>query len=138
MTPLVRPLPGLVRRAAPGLRPGFKNWGALSLLPVYHPLWAMCAITKLYAARGGRVLSLTWHSSEMMPGCTPHLPDPTSVKKFTSKVGDWLNWLHRNYSVRCLTMGELRREMGPTAPLLTGNGDWTYDATSPQHSSFCN
>ena len=135
VTPLLPQLPGLMRALPATLaaraRASLKTWGALALLPVYHPLWAMRAITKLYAARGGRVLSLTWHSSEMMPGGTPHLPDPASVKKFIDKVGYWLNWLHRNYSVRSLTMDELRRELGPTAPVLTGSGDWTYSAASP-------
>lgn len=132
VTPLLTRLPALMRALPAALaakaRASLKTWGALALLPVYHPLWAMCAITRLYAARGGRVLSLTWHSSEMMPGCTPHLPDTASVKKFTRKVGDWLNWLHRHYSVRSLTMDELRRDLGPAAPTPEGSGDWTYDA----------
>ena len=134
VTPLLPQLPKLLRALPAALaasaRASLKTWGALALLPVYHPLWAMCAITKLYAARGGRVLSLTWHSSEMMPGCTPHLPDAAAVKKFTDKVGNWLNWLHRHYSVRSLTMDELRRQLGPTAPTPQGSGDWTYRAAS--------
>ena len=129
VTPLLPQLPELIRALPDALaakaRASLKTWGALALLPVYHPLWAMCAITKLYAARGGRVLSLTWHSSEMMPGCTPHLPDAPAVNKFTDKVGAWLNWLHRHYNVRSLTMDELRCELGPTAPTPTGKGDWT-------------
>lgn len=132
VTPLVPQLPELLRALPTALaaraRASLKTWGALALLPVYHPLWAMCAITRLYAARGGRVLSLTWHSSEMMPGCTPHLPDAAAVKKFTRKVGDWLNWLHRHYNVRSLTMDELRSELGPSAPTLQGHGDWTGGA----------
>ena len=91
----------------------------------------MCAITKIFAARGGRVLSLTWHSSEMMPGGAPHLPDAASVARFTRKVADWLNWLHRHYSVRCVTMDELRCELGPTAPTLLGKGDWTSGTANP-------
>ena len=129
VTPLLPQLPGLLRALPATLaaraRASFKTWGALALLPVYHPLWAMCAVTRLYTARGGRVLSLTWHSSEMMPGCTPHLPDAAAVKNFTGKVANWLNWLHRHYSVRCLTMDELRRELGPSAPTLHGDGDWS-------------
>ena len=129
VTPLLPQLPALLRALPATLgaraRANFKTWGALALLPVYHPLWAMCAVTRLYAARGGRVLSLTWHSSEMMPGCTPHLPDAAAVKNFTGKVGKWLNWLHRHYSVCCLTMDELRRELGPSAPTLHGAGDWS-------------
>lgn len=135
VTPLLPQLPQLLRALPAALsasaRASLKTWGALALLPVYHPLWAMCAVTRLYAARGGRVLSLTWHSSEMMPGCTPHLPDAASVKRFTGKVGRWLEWLHHNYSVRSLTMDELRRELGPTAPTLGGKGDWTSSAASP-------
>lgn len=135
VTPLLPQLPGLLRALPASLaaraRASLKTWGALALLPVYHPLWAMCAVTKLYASRGGRVLSLTWHSSEMMPGCTPHLPDAAAVKQFTTKVGHWLDWLHRNYSVRCLTMDELRRELGSTAPTPVGKGDWTYAEASP-------
>ena len=129
VTPLLPQLPALLRALPATLgaraRANFKTWGALALLPVYHPLWAMCAVTRLYAARGGRVLSLTWHSSEMMPGCTPHLPDAAAVKNFTGKVGKWLNWLHRHYSVCCLTMDELRHELGPSAPTLHGDGDWS-------------
>jgi hypothetical protein len=134
VTPLVRPLPGLVRRAAPGLRPGFKNWGALSLLPVYHPLWAMQAVTRLFAARGGQVLSLTWHSSEMMPGGAPHLPDAASVDRLMNKILAWTDWLTSRWEVRSLTMDQLREALGPQAPdsteLLCGRaagcGDWTY------------
>ena len=135
VTPLVPQLPALLRSvsgpAGKKIRASLKNWGALALLPVYHPLWAMCAITKIFAARGGRVLSLTWHSSEMMPGGTPHLPDAAAVARFTRKVADWLNWLHRHYSVRCVTMDELRCELGPTAPTLLGKGDWTGEPTNP-------
>ena len=133
VTPLIPQLPRLLR-ALPDpvgkkMRASLKKWGALALLPVYHPLWAMCAVTKLFAARGGQVLSLTWHSSEMMPGGTPHLPDAPAVARFTRKVSAWLNWLHRHYSVRCMTMDELRGELGPTAPTLRGEGDWTCGTT---------
>ena len=135
VTPLVPHLPGLLRTlpdpTGKKMRAGLKKWGALALLPVYHPLWAMCAVTKLFAARGGQVLSLTWHSSEMMPGGTPHLPDAAAVARFTRKVADWLNWLHKHYSVRCMTMDELRCELGPTAPTLQGEGDWTCGTAGP-------
>lgn len=118
-------LPGKWRNAA---RSSFKQWGALALLPVYHPLWAMRLVTELYAARGGRVLSLTWHSSEMMPGATPHLPDEASVQRLMKKISAWLGWLHQKFTVRCLTMDELRKELGPTAPTPVGSGDWTNDS----------
>ena len=116
VTPLLPCLPRLLGRAAPRLRPGFKNWGALSLLPVYHPLWAMQAITRLFVARGGRVLSLTWHSSEMMPGGAPHLPDAAAVDRLMGKILAWTDWLMARWNVRCLTMAQLRETLGPVAP----------------------
>ena len=63
--------------------------------------------------------------------CDPGNLRGLSVRPDEAAFGDWLNWLHRNYSVRSLTMDELRRELGPTAPVLTGNGDWTYGTASP-------
>lgn len=134
VTPLLRPLPGLLQalpgRAGLKARAGLKHWGALALLPVYHPLWAMQAVTRLFVARGGRALSLTWHSSEMMPGGTPHLPDAASVDRLLAKITAWLHWLRARWPVQCLTLDQLRRALGPTAPcprpvLRQTPCDWT-------------
>lgn len=133
VTPLRPWLPGLLRRLPdrPGLalRAGFSHWGALALLPVYHPLWLMRLVTSLYVSRGGRLLSLTWHSSELQPGATPHLPDAAAVDRLLRNISAWLEWLRATYDVRCGTMDELRRELGPGAPVAgPGIGDWTAPA----------
>lgn len=131
VTPLARPLPQLLRsmpgNAGRAARAGLKTWGALALLPVYHPLWAMKAVTRLFVARGGRVLSLTWHSSEMMPGGAPHMPDEAAVTRLLTKIRAWLTWLRGHWSVRCLSMHELRLEVGPKAPCPQPKKtcDWT-------------
>lgn len=133
VTPLVAGLPRLFSslsgRWGARLRAGLRHWGALTLLPVEHPLWAMQAVTRLSLRRqgrdGARVLSLTWHSSEMMPGGTPHLPDEAAVSRFLARVGRYLDWLGQAYEVRYLTLDELRQEWGDraiTAPC--GPGDW--------------
>lgn len=131
VTPLHPHLPGLVRRlpgpCADAALTGFQHWGALALLPVYHPLWVMKLVTRLYVQRGGRLLSLTWHSSEMHPGATPHLPDAKAVDGLLGKITAWLDWLMEHFDVRCRTLDALRRELGPTAPVLAGNGDWSMD-----------
>lgn len=120
VTPLLRPLPdvcsALPGRAGGKARAGLKKWGALALLPVYHPLWAMQAITRLFVKRGGRVLSLTWHSSEMLPGGAPHIPDAASAERLMRKVEAYLDWLHQGWEVRSLTMNELRCALGTSAP----------------------
>lgn len=105
-----------------------KKWGALAILPAYHPLWAMLAISRLHLARGGRVISLTWHSSEMMPGATPHLPDEAAVNAFLKKIGGYLNRLADLRSLRGRTFAELRTARFP-APLKESgahDGDWRY------------
>ena len=43
VTPLLRCLPELTQRLSPALFRRYQQWGALALLPVYHPLWAMKA-----------------------------------------------------------------------------------------------
>ena len=108
-----------------------KKWGALALLPVYHPLWVMQAVTKRHLAQGGKVLSLTWHSSEMMPGATPHLPDVAAVERFLGKMRSYLRWLTGWVSVQGRTLDALRQTWNTEHP-RTGSacashgGDWRY------------
>lgn len=123
-------LPGRTGRIARRLQANIHCWGALALLPAYHPLAAMKAVTRIFAARGGMLLSLTWHSSEMAPGATPHLPDGKAVRKLLDKVTAYVDWLGRRFDIRCLPMNELRNALGGSAPILTCEaGDWT---TAPQ------
>lgn len=82
---------------------------------------------RLFVARGGRVLSLTWHSSEMMPGGAPHMPDEAAVARLLTKIRSWLAWLRDRWTVRSLSMSELRFELGPQAacPQPEKACDWT-------------
>ena len=111
-----------------------QKWGALAVLPAYHPLWAMEAITRVHLARGGRVISLTWHSSEMMPGGAPHVPDEASVTAFLDKVRRYLRRLAAKHVVLGQTFTELRSDAArlrlPTAGANICAGDWGYDAAS--------
>jgi len=138
-----RPLCACVRRLSPSASAGgasrsrlaasVQKWGALALLPVYHPLWVMKAVTKRHLAQGGRVLSLTWHSSEMMPGATPHLPDAPAVERFLGKIRNYLRWLTDWAAVQGRTLDELRQTWNTeNSGLRSGRvgvvsgGDWRY------------
>lgn len=134
VTPLVRLLPRLLERLPEksGLgslsRAGLKNWGALALLPACHPLWLMRLVTRLFVSRGGRVLSLTWHSSEMMPGGAPHVPDATAVDALLNKIYHYAKWLYRSFAVHSCTMRELTDDLGRLSPKLSApTGDWTSE-----------
>jgi len=106
------------------LAASMQKWGALALLPVYHPLWAMKAVTKRHFAQGGRVLSLAWHSSEMLPGATPHFPNISTVEGFLGKIRDYLRWLTAWASVQGRTLDELRQT-------------WNTDSASPCTGGAC-
>ena len=95
-----------------------------------HPLALLKLTTLLPAARGGQVLSLTWHSSEMFPGGAPHMPDEAAVTRFMDKMCAYVDWLGERFALRFLTLDELRRaaEAGELAPGRPGpgRGDWTW------------
>lgn len=136
VTPLFSWLPRLVR-AFPGnagahIRAGLRHWGVLALLPVQHPLSLLRLTTLLHAARGGRVLSLTWHSSELFPGGAPHVPDEATVRRFMDKMLAYVDWLDTAFAVQFLTLEELRQaaerddfRVGTAPP---DRGDWTRTA----------
>lgn len=129
VTPLFSRLPGLVGRLPGPLRRrgegSLSQWGVLSLLPVEHPLPLMKYMTRRFVAAGGRVLSLTWHSSELMPGGAPHMPDAAHVSRFVDKLCRYLDWLPTLGTLRCATMQELRRELPPVpVPVCPPRADW--------------
>lgn len=130
VTPLLKTLPALLDRLPAALRQpavsSYFRWGALTLLPVEHPLRVMQCMTRRFVAAGGRILSLTWHSSEMMPGGAPHMPDEGHVTRFLEKIKKYIEWLPTIGDLRSVTMQEIRREL-PTcpAPLPPATADWS-------------
>ena len=105
----------------------FRLWGALSPNPVWHHARVMRMATRLHVARGGRVLSLFWHSSEMLPGGSPHIPDAAAATALVEKVRQFLTWLRTTYTVRGVTLSELYGVPGfALHPCGTGipQGDW--------------
>lgn len=119
----VLPLLNILKKIPPRFLPCLQQWGALALLAVYHPLWLLRLVTLRHVAAGGRVLSLTWHSSEMMPGGTPHLPDEKSISRFRAKIARYLDWLEAKYDIAYVSMSDLAKiEQFPLRQAATG--DW--------------
>ncbi|MDR2488521.1 MAG: glycosyl transferase family 1 [Desulfovibrio sp.] len=113
--------------AAQALKSAARAWGVLGLTPVYHPLWAMKRITKLHLARGGRFLSMTCHSSELMPGGAPHMPDEAAVNALIGRMEGYLSWLHGFCPVQGMTLDDLRRCDGIRHMDETdADGDWLW------------
>ena len=129
VAPLLPGLPALIRALPAALRrrvqAHFHQWGALALLPVEHPLPLMRLVTQTLSFHGIRLLSLTWHSSEMMPGGAPHIPDEAAAARLLDKISRWLDWLESRYAVTYLFMRDIAAHCPPhSPPPLTG--DWTW------------
>lgn len=106
-----------------------RKWGCLTLLPVEHPLWLMKLTTLLHVRRGGRVLSLTWHSSEMMPGGAPHMRDENSVSLFMNKMEAYAGWLEKTFDIQYETMSGIKSRLGGSVPVVEkGDGDWRFSS----------
>ncbi|MDR2055419.1 MAG: hypothetical protein LBQ10_06075 [Desulfovibrio sp.] len=113
-----------VRR--PALLDSFHYWGAVSPNPVWHGERAMRLATRLHVFRGGRVLHLFWHSSEMLPGASPNVPDQAASRALFKKICSFLRWLKKSFAVCAVTAAQLRSAAAtlgfPERP--AGNGDW--------------
>jgi len=79
----------------------------------------------LHQRRGGRVLTLFLHSSELLPGGSPDFPDAPAVDRLVAKLRGFLAWLVQRGPVTGVTLSGLHELLaanapgGPTAPHLT-------------------
>ncbi len=97
--------------------------------PVHHNLAYMMAAAKVMLARGDKVLNLTWHSTEIAAGATPHLPTQASVDKVILRAKKFLQWLHKQVPVRGITLGQFATKKDFNIPYLPNDaydlaGDW--------------
>ncbi|MGC8906445.1 MAG: hypothetical protein ACP5M0_03265 [Desulfomonilaceae bacterium] len=99
------------------------GWTASRLcsLPV-QPAWTGIARLKIASAlhlrRGGQVLTLFFHSSELSPAHNPLHPTVRHVQSFIKKLDTFFQWLNQRGQVECITLCQLR-EIWPfsvTAP----------------------
>ena len=85
----------------------FKYLGSLPLQPVWTGLTRLKAGTNLHHRRGGGVVTIFFHSSELMPEGSPHHPTEAHVKGFLARLSRFFSWLYREMSIRSLTLSEL-------------------------------
>ncbi|MDR3639981.1 MAG: hypothetical protein P4L39_01510 [Humidesulfovibrio sp.] len=103
MVPLSPALRKAAWRLACGLGPGAGGWflrrfhvlGAAGTLPTWFPLASMKLAVQLHLSRGGNVVHLFLHSSELMPGCAPHVSDEAAVSRVVARTRGLLHWLRR-------------------------------------------
>ncbi len=100
----------------------FRFVGAAGIHPAWFPGFSMRLAVRLHQSRGGRVLTLFLHSSELLPGGSPDFPDASAVGRLVAKLRDFLAWLVKRRPVTGLTLSGLHDLLaadtpdGPTAP----------------------
>jgi hypothetical protein len=88
----------------------FRTFGAAGIHPAMFPLPSMRLAAHLHRRRGGRVLNMFLHSSELHPGATPHYPTEAAVGRLTDKIRAFLTWLARTGPVAGTTLAQLGDE----------------------------
>jgi hypothetical protein len=118
MVPVWAGSPPLIYRLGKSL-PG--DWGprllswfpyvlAAGIHPVWYPLRSMRLAVRLHRRRGGRVLNLFLHSSELAAGGSPQFPTEEAVARLIAKIRAFLRWLQAAGPVQGVTLSELYEE----------------------------
>jgi hypothetical protein len=97
-------LPGNVGKA---ILSRYRFVGAAGIHPAWFPQFSMRLAASLHKRRGGRVLTLFLHSSELLPGGSPDFPDAAAVSRLVAKLRDFLAWLVKQGPVTGLTLSGL-------------------------------
>jgi hypothetical protein len=94
------------------LRGWFPYVLAAGIHPVWYPLPSMRLGVRLHRGRGGRVLNMFLHSTELAPGGNPEVPTETAVGKLVQKIRIFLTWLQKTGPVEGVTLSELYDQEG--------------------------
>lgn len=104
---LARRLPGTAGRHLLHL---FKYLGATGIQPAWFPPASMRLAAALHRRRGGRVLCMAFHSSELLPGASRLFPTEAAVAALVAKIRAFLTWLVQTGPVEGVTLSGLYRE----------------------------
>ena len=92
--------------------------GSLPAQPMWTGLRRLKAAVRLHRHRGGRVLTIGFHSSELMPGGCPQHPTAAHVDRFLDKLRRFFGWLASEVGIESVTLSELGEQF------RSGTGRW--------------
>ncbi|MCE5244746.1 MAG: hypothetical protein LLF99_16275 [Desulfobacteraceae bacterium] len=85
----------------------YRSVAVAGIQPAWFPLSSMKLAVRLHRRRGGRVLVMFLHSSELLPGATPGFRTGAAVERLVSKLRSFLHWLVRTSSVEGIVLSGL-------------------------------
>ena len=115
LVPLVAGTPELIDRLAARVPPTwgarlrslFRYGGVAGVQPAMYPLASLQLAAYLHRRRGGRVLTMYFHSSELAPETNPLFPTEAAVNRFVDKIRTFLTWLVKTGPVEGVTLAAL-------------------------------
>lgn len=99
--------PRLPRPLQQLLYSGTRYLNAAGIHPAWYPLSSMKMAARLHARRGGTVLNMFLHSSELHPGATPAHRTEAAVAGFVEKIRHFVEWLSPRFSIEGTTLSGL-------------------------------
>jgi hypothetical protein len=81
--------------------------GAAGIHPAWFPLFSMLLAAALHRRRGGRVLTIFLHSSELLPGGSPDFPNAAAVNRLVAKLREFLTCLVEQGPIQGVTLSGL-------------------------------
>jgi hypothetical protein len=123
LVPVVAGTPQLVARLAAVAPPPwgdrlqnlFRYGTVAGVQPAWYPLVSLQLAARLHRRRGGRVLTMFFHSSELKPGASRLFPTEAAVSRFVEKIRNFLTWLIETGPVEGVTLAELGEDWRRTA-----------------------
>jgi len=94
-------------RLGEAMRSWFPYVGAAGIHPAWFPFVSMRLAVSLHRRRGGRVLTLFLHSTDLLPGASPQASTAEAVNRLVAKIRTFLTWLGKTGPVRGVTQSHL-------------------------------
>jgi len=86
-----------------------QHLASLPAQPVWTGLQRLKMACRLHRRRGGRVLTVLLHSSELMPGGCPRHPGREQVSGFMKRLHTFLSWVRNDLQAEPVTLSDLAR-----------------------------
>jgi len=88
----------------------FKLLGTLWLRPSYTSAKGMMRLSRRVLDEGGKVLTMMFHSSEIVTGGSPHHPNEAALSYFFDQLEEILSYLIRERHLKSCTLSEVYRQ----------------------------
>ena len=108
--PLASFMPSLWQKFSGSKKDAFHFLAALSGSPFWHNDFVMRLCVKLLQLRSCDVLCVFWHSSELVPKGSPHVPDAAAADRVLKRIFSFFGWIREHVPCRGLTLTQLYKE----------------------------